>query len=120
MFARALLIATVVTVGLARESLAAKDWIFDSGAYTVDPHTGKRVDQFQKKAVPTAIPYDEYFGPNGPGSAIPFGYYEENLGIGFGYGGFGGGYGGYGGFGGYGYGGTGFGSGYPAFGGYAF
>ncbi len=97
--------------------MAAKDWIFDDGPYTVDPKTGKRVDQFQKKVIPTAVPYDEYFGPNGPGAWIPWGYYEENLGMGFmygGYGGYGGGYG-YGGYGGYS-----FGSGYPSMGGYAF
>ncbi|HEX4142355.1 MAG TPA: hypothetical protein VHY91_02300 [Pirellulales bacterium] len=112
---RAILIATIVTVGVGLSPLGAKDWIFDDGPFTVDPKTGKRVDQYQKKAVPTAVPYDQYFSPNGAGAYIPFGYYEENLGIGFGYGG----YGGYGG-GGYGYGGYGFGSAYPAFGGYAF
>jgi hypothetical protein len=113
---RAILIATIVTLGLGLSPLAAKDWIFDDGPYTVDAKTGKRVDQFQKKAVPTAVPYDEYFSPNGAGAYIPYGYYQENLGIGFGYGGYAGGSGyGYGGYGGYGYG-----SGYPAFGGYAF
>ncbi len=123
---RAILIATIVTLGLGQSAQAAKDWIFDDGAYTVDPKTGKRVDQFQKKALSKQIPYNEYFGPNGPGAYIPYGYYEENFGVGFGfgggYGGYGGyGYGGYGGYGGgYGYGGYGFGNGYPAFGGYAF
>jgi hypothetical protein len=114
-----LLTATIVTLALGLSPLAAKDWIFDDGSYTVDPKTGKRVDQFQKKATPTAIPYDEYFAPNGPGSYVPWGYYQENLGVGFMYGGYGGGYfGGAAGYGGYGYGG--FGSAYPAFGGYAF
>ena len=113
----ALLIATTITLVLGLAQAQAKDWIFDDGPYTVDPKTGKRVDQFQKKAVPMAIPYDEYFGPNGPGSWIPWGYYQENLGVGFLWGGYGGyGYGGEG----YGYGAYGFGGGYPAFGGYAF
>ena len=47
---RAILIATIITLGLGLPHLAAKDWIFDDGAYTVDPKTGKRVDQFQKKS----------------------------------------------------------------------
>ena len=113
------LIATIVTLAVSGSPLAAKDWIFDDGPYTVDPKTGKRVDQFQKKVTPTAIPYDQYFAPNGPGSYVPWGYYQENLGMGFLYGGAMGGYEGepigYGGFG-----GAGFGSAYPAFGGYAF
>ena len=116
MLVRAILVATIVTLGLETSPLAAKDWIFDDGPYTVDSKTGKRVDQFRRRRCrplflttstsrPTAALY------------IPFGYYEENLGIGFGYGG----YGGYGGGFGYGgYGGYGFGSGYGGYGGYAF
>ncbi|HTU26610.1 MAG TPA: hypothetical protein VMF30_14480 [Pirellulales bacterium] len=120
---RAILIATIVTFTLGlSQSHAAKDWIFDDGPYTVDPKSGKRVDQFQKKAQSVQIPYEKYFGPNGPGAWIPWGYYEENfpIGVGFGFGYGGGGYAGYGEAGGFGYGAYGFGSGYPAFGGYAF
>ena len=119
---RAILIAAIITLGLGLTPTQGKDWIFDDGPYTVDPKTGKRVDQFQKKAISKAVPYSEYFGPNGPGAWIPWGYYEENLGLGYGYGGwgYGGGYAGYGGYGYGAYGSYGFGSGYPAFGGYAF
>ena len=62
----AILTAMIVTLSLCGTSLAAKDWIFDDGPFTVDPKTGKHVDQFQKKVTPTAIPYDQISLPTVP------------------------------------------------------
>ena len=114
---RAILIATIVTLGLGLSPLAAKDWIFDDGAYTVDPKTGKRdrpvpkegrADRRSLRPVLLAQRcrrlHPLWLLPRKSGDRFRLWRYA---------GGYGGGYG-------YGYGGYGFGSGYPAFGGYAF
>jgi hypothetical protein len=46
--------------------LSAEDWIFDSGQYTRNPTTGKRVDQYQALPKVTRIPFDKFFSDDGP------------------------------------------------------
>lgn len=88
---------------VAPQTCLAIDWIFDNGPYTRNPKTGKRVDQYRKPAKANRIPYDDYFSKDGPGTELPYWYYEDQLYLpggelfGAGFGGFGGGWGGGGG-----------------------
>lgn len=87
---------------VAPHTCVAVDWIFDNGPYTRNPKTGKRVDQYRKPAKANRIPYDDYFSKDGPGTELPYWYYQDQLylpggelfGPFGGYGGFGGGWGG--------------------------
>ena len=97
---RRMLLTVAVLLGGARAGLGA-DWIFDNGPYTRDPKTHQRVDQFRKPAKAERIPYDQYFSKDGPGTQLPYWYYEDQLFLPggeffgpFGFGGYGGGFGG--------------------------
>jgi hypothetical protein len=83
------------------QTCQAVDWIFDNGPYTRNPKTGKRVDQYRKPAKANRIPYDDYFSKDGPGTELPYWYYQDQLYLPggeffgpFGFGGYGGGWGG--------------------------
>ncbi len=97
------LLGAALLAGIPQSGYAI-DWIFDNGPYTRDPKTGQRVDQYRKPAKANRIPYDQYFSKDGPGTQLPYWYYEDQLFLPggeffgpFGFGGFGGYGGGWGG-----------------------
>jgi hypothetical protein len=84
------LLLAATAFGLLSNFACAADWIFDHGQYTNDKKTGKRVEQYKKAKTPTLVPYDKYFSKDGPGTYIPYSFYQEELGLTEGlYGGFG-------------------------------